>query len=273
MQETQTTTENIMLWQNTKRNTMNRDGHNNVRFFIGPEVEHTPAFSRRTLFVAGEQPLKDILKKVAEHKTTHVFMGANHSFNLDDAVGEYWDETITGLLDRGLWVTLDYQAHEHQGVLNMLNKGIWQCRTFVPLLSVRIPHVQTSSHNLTIKIDDTDFNATNPGVWCLHHHEVTDSNRFTDWIEYATDEVIKDEEVVAAVEPVVEPVSPVAVPTEVKPVVQETEVKNDQDVGLDTTGSGVLETLLEKDVTQVDAVEAYAEGAGEIETKKAKAKK
>ena len=30
---------------------MNRDGHKGVTFFIGPEVEHTPAYSKRTLFV------------------------------------------------------------------------------------------------------------------------------------------------------------------------------------------------------------------------------
>jgi hypothetical protein len=30
---------------------MNRDGHNDVSFFIGTEVEHTLAFGLRTLFV------------------------------------------------------------------------------------------------------------------------------------------------------------------------------------------------------------------------------
>ena len=169
---------------------MNRDGHKDVAFFIGPEVEQTPAFSKRTLFVVGKQEVSRILELANEQRTPHIFMGANHSFAINDTTDSYWDSTITKLLDKGFWVTLDYQAHEHEAVLKMLNPGIWQCRTFVPLLGVRIPKVQESSPNLTIKIDDVDFRATNPGVWCLHFHEITDSNRFTDWNEYATDVVL-----------------------------------------------------------------------------------
>ena len=30
---------------------MDRDGHNDAVFFVGPEVEHTKAFSMKTLFV------------------------------------------------------------------------------------------------------------------------------------------------------------------------------------------------------------------------------
>ena len=32
---------------------MNREGHEAVNFFVGTEVEHTPAFGQRTLFVVG----------------------------------------------------------------------------------------------------------------------------------------------------------------------------------------------------------------------------
>jgi hypothetical protein len=167
---------------------MNRDGHNDIMYFVGPEVEHTPAYSKKTLFVVGKQPVDEIVDLARQHKAPHIFMGANHSF--ESTVDAYWDMTITALLDRGFWVTLDYQAHLHEKVLGMLNKGIWQSRMFVPLLSVRIPSVQTSSPNLTVKIDDIDFKGTNPGVWCMHFHEVTDSNRFTDWVEYGSDVVI-----------------------------------------------------------------------------------
>lgn len=173
---------------------MKRDGHENTVFFVGPEVEHTPAYSRKTLFVVGKQKLNLIVDLAREHKVTHIFMGANHSFDVDPTDGTlYWDQTITALLDRGFWVSLDYPAHQHQHVLKMLSAGVWQSRMFVPLLSVRVPNIQTSSPNLTVKIDDIDFKATNPGVWCLHYHEVTDSNRFTDWIEYGSDVVITED--------------------------------------------------------------------------------
>lgn len=172
---------------------MNRDGHNNINWFTGTEVEHTPAFSKKTLFVVGEQEVDTIERLAREHKTPHIFLGANHSFNAT-ITSPYWDKTITALLDRGFLVTLDYQAHEHEFVLKMLNTGIWQSKQFIPLLGVRIPKLQTSSPNLTIKIDDIDFNATNPGVWCMHFNEITDSNRFTDWKDYETDVILKNEQ-------------------------------------------------------------------------------
>jgi len=61
--------------------------------------------------------------------------------------------------------------------------------------------VQTSNPNLTIKIDDIDFNATNEGVWCLNHHEVTDSNRFTPWQDYGTDLVLTEGQVAPTINP------------------------------------------------------------------------
>lgn len=250
---------------------MNRQGHEGVDFFIGPEVEHTPAYSKRTLFVVGKPKLDQIERMAREYKTPHVFMGANHSFN-SESQDPYWDHVITALLDRGFWVTLDYQAHEHETVLKMLNAGIWQCRNFVPLLGVRIPKVQTSSVNLTIKIDDVDFAATNPGVWCLHHHEITDSNRFTDWQDYSTDEVLAPLAGPAEILPVkvqlpkAEPVIPGSNRTfDVEASVSAPAVEmNPHDLGLDPEpklSPEAAEVLAASTTTPAQAAEAYAEGA------------
>lgn len=174
---------------------MNRDGHKNIAFFVGPEVEHTPAFSKKTLFVVGAQDIDAVLKHANEHKVAHIFIGANHSFM--GMATHYVEKTVTSLLDKGFWVTLEYPAYLHVNVLKILNSEVWQNKRFVPLLSVEIPNVETSSSNLTVKIDDVDFKATNRGVWCMNVHEVTDSNRFTDWIEYGNDVVIQAESVKA----------------------------------------------------------------------------
>jgi hypothetical protein len=272
---------------------MNRDGHKDVSYFIGPEVEHTPAYSKRTLFVVGKQDVVQIERMAREYKTPHIFMGADHSFFVDPMdMTFYWDKTITTLLDKGFWVTLDYQAHEHRSVLLMLNKGIWQSRLFVPLLSVRIPNVQTSSVNLTIKIDDVDFNATNAGVWCLNHHEITDSNRFTDWQDYTTDEVVAPLAGpahtlplrVPAPAPVFADINKPAVNLEKAKEVIEA-VKNDTVAGLDPSAVSQLkpdesaEASATLDVIDAaSAAEAYAEGttkdplSAKESTKKAKGK-
>ena len=67
---------------------MNRAGHNQVDFFTGTEVEHTPAFGLKTLFVVGVQDYHKIIEMVTESKShqdtsrhiQHVYFGANHSF-------------------------------------------------------------------------------------------------------------------------------------------------------------------------------------------------
>ena len=267
---------------------MNRDGHKDVVFFIGPEVEHTPAYSRRTLFVVGKPDLEEILKQAKDNRVTHIFMGANHSFNVDSTDGTlYWDKTITALLDRSFWVTLDYQAHEHKNVLMILNAGIWQSRLFVPLLGVRIPKIETSSPNLTVKIDDSDFKATNRGVWCMHFHEVTDSNRFTDWQDYESDSVIDNASfalaqtqaasIMSGLENIIEPKEQKVIHIDVgnmgpaEAISKVVEVMNDTSLGLDPKPTTALKAdpAAEANVvpdsvkTPEDAAAAYADGATE----------
>jgi hypothetical protein len=173
---------------------MNRQGHENVEFFLGPEVEHTPAHGKRTLFVVGYQEPEVALKQANDNKVQHVYLGANHSFDPElvtkGNAGKAWNELVTSLLDRGFFVTLDYQAHMHNLVLPMLSAGVWQSRLFIPMLAVRIAKIQTSHPNLTVKFDDIDFSATNEGVWCLNHREITDSNRFTPWQDYTSDQIL-----------------------------------------------------------------------------------
>lgn len=263
---------------------MNRIGFEGAAMFVGPEVEHTPAYSKKTLFVVGKQPVQEIIKNAKISGAPHIFMGANHSFVVD-IKDEYWDKTITELLDRGFWVTLDYQAHEHEIVLKMLNPGIWQSRIFVPLLGVRIANFAKSSPNLTVKIDDIDFNATNEGVWCFQYRELMDSNRFTDWGDYGTDSVITDEAVQTKV--VAKSVVKTATVEQVDntPITQET--LNNTEVGLDTEPTTALKPEVNESVspqvseivnTPEDAAAAYAEGAtadpvAEESVKKTKGKK
>lgn len=255
---------------------MNRNGHKDAVFFIGPEVEHTPAFSKKTLFVIGKPRVEQIFRMANEYKTPHVFMGANHSFSVDPTDGTlYWDNTITALLDKGFWVTLDYPAHQHQSVLMILNAGVWHSRLFIPLLSVRIPKIETSSVNLTVKIDDVDFAATNPGVWTMHFSEVTDSNRFTGWNEYESDDVVEPMAGAAEILPLKIPVPPTPVvntsslpkTVSVQPEITDNKVveMNPQDLGLDPDAGSMLKPDLNEIVdkfqsTPLDALVAYTEG-------------
>jgi hypothetical protein len=41
-----------------------------------------------------------------------------------------------------------------------------------------------------LKIDDVDFDATNPGVWTHSLHSLMDRSKFTDWAQYNNDKAL-----------------------------------------------------------------------------------
>ena len=177
---------------------MNRPEHENVNFFVGTEVEASPVAGHRTLFVVGLQKVEDIdwkrgeIDSKARNPITHIYFGANQSFpNLatDDADGwRPWERMIDQCLTAGLWCTLDFDVAVVQGVLECTFIGH---RRFIPQISVKLPYLTQLGYNATIKLDDLDFDHSNPGVWCHRLRDLTTTESFTDWDQYGKDEIIK----------------------------------------------------------------------------------
>ena len=171
---------------------MNRPEHNDVSFFIGTEVEHSPAFGHRTLFVVGVQDGQIAAQEALNNDCTHVYFGANQSFpNLDTNDGDAWREwesMIMDCLNRGFLCTLDLDVKSVEG---LIEGALVEYNNFIPMISVKLPYLQMLGYNATIKLDDKDFAATNPGVWCHSLHDLRNRKVFTDWSKYTKDEVIK----------------------------------------------------------------------------------
>jgi hypothetical protein len=162
---------------------MNRKGHNHVNFFTGTEVEKTPAFGKQTLFVVGVQSVNDI----AEHLQgcEHIFFGANHSFYPDNNLEwARWEGMIGHFLERGYMCSLDIPV---KCVEDFNDTGLCEYRNFVPQIRISIPYVKLWNYNTMIKIDDSDFDATNPGVWTHSLHSLMSRRTFTDWDQYNKD--------------------------------------------------------------------------------------
>ena len=171
---------------------MKRAGHEQVNFFIGYEVEHSPAFGHKTLFVVGIQDASVILNMVRQNNCTHIYFGANQSFpnpGIDDSpVWRDWCGMISECLQHGLLCTLDLDVQSAEG---LTESGLVEYNNFIPTISVKLPYLQLLGYNATIKLDDKDFAATNPGVWCHSLHDLRNRKVFTDWSKYTKDEVIK----------------------------------------------------------------------------------
>jgi hypothetical protein len=165
---------------------MNRAGHDDVDFFTGTEVERTPAFGKKTLFVVGLQPIDSIAAKMLECE--HIFFGANHSF--DPKTPEEWrkwESMITYFLLRGYLCTLDIPI----SAVEEFNDGsLCDYRNFIPQIRVSVPYTKLWNYNTMLKIDDKDFDATNPGVWCHSLHSLMSRETFTSWDDYKGDSKI-----------------------------------------------------------------------------------
>lgn len=167
---------------------MDREGHEDTKFFIGTEVEHTPAHGQRTLFVVGYQPKEEILARALNNACPHIYLGANQSFHPKDSQAwAAWDTLLNDMLKEGIWLTLDFDVSLAEEVLEC---GMTEYATFIPMISVKLPYMKQFNYNTTIKLDDKDFKATNPGVWCHSLHDLQTRDTFTDWTKYTKDEII-----------------------------------------------------------------------------------
>jgi hypothetical protein len=170
---------------------MDRPGHNTVEFFIGTEVEHSPAFGKRTLFVVGLQDSQIILQEAKNNDCDHIYFGANQSFPQSDMDADEWQDweiMIVDCLEHGWLCTLDFDVYNVDCVTQ---SRLPEFNNFIPMISVKLPYLQLLGYNATIKLDDKDFAATNPGVWCHSLHDLRDRKVFTDWSKYTKDEIIK----------------------------------------------------------------------------------
>jgi len=168
-----------------------------INFFIGNEVEHTPAFGMRTLFVTGvqnEQVIEHILTEENSYVDTskhikHIFFGANHSFN-PQSYEEHkaWEDMIFHFLDKSYLCSLDIPMNQ---VEEFHESGYCEYDNFIPQIRVPIPYIRLWNYNTMLKIDDRDFKATNPGVWSHSLHTLMDRSKFTDWNQYKNDEIVK----------------------------------------------------------------------------------
>lgn len=173
---------------------MIRQGHENTKFFYGREVEHTPMFGEPTLFVIGLQSTEDIREALSKstYETRHIYFGANQSFpDLEYGNPEgwrAWESMIMPLLEDGYWCTLDLDA---TCVPGLTDGPLCEQDRFIPMISVKIPYVRQLGYNAVLKLDDTDFQHSNPGVWCHNLHDLQNRDHFTDWSRYTKDTIIE----------------------------------------------------------------------------------
>lgn len=161
---------------------------NTVSYFVGTEVERTAALGQHTLFVVGNQSAESILDQAKSHNVTHIYIGANKSF-------EPWPElcdTVSALLKQHYWVTVDFHSAHWAWCMENL-KPVLKDPWLVLMVSVEMPEVSLANSNTVIKIDDVGMAETNPGVWCHSLECFITEDAITTWDRYTDDEIIGDQ--------------------------------------------------------------------------------
>jgi hypothetical protein len=162
-----------------------------VEYFIGTEVERTAMFGEKTLFVVGIKPVEDITAIAEKHDIKHLYFGTSQTFHPQSQY-EWadWDSMIKPLLLKGYWVTLDFGI---EYLTDDYYDQKWDdYNTYIPMLSAKLRHVRKLNYNSTLKLDDTTWGDTNPGVWCHPLNELLTRNVYTDWKDYVGDTPIEE---------------------------------------------------------------------------------
>jgi hypothetical protein len=172
------------------KRTYKNNAPEDVSYFIGNEVEKTPFYGRKTLFVVGLKNPRKIIKKANDNLIRHIYLGANMSFKntvwAEDKTSKL-REILDALLNERFQVTLDISKSFDLSTIDMFVENEY----FHIMYSLPIPNAEKYAKAITVKIDDIGFNKTNTGVWCSPLEKFMDPVVKTEWDAYKTDEVIE----------------------------------------------------------------------------------
>jgi hypothetical protein len=165
-----------------------------VTFYIGKNVDTTVTKGHNTLFVIGIPDIEEVARVLTQHtdedEITHIYFGAEQSFKVstyEDMGG--WTPVIQHFLTLDYWCSLDVDL----SLVNFIHEtDLSSWNQFVPVVSVKMPYITDLGYNAIVKIDDTDFNQSNAGVWCHRAHDLMSYDNYTPWNSYADDRVVRD---------------------------------------------------------------------------------
>ena len=188
-------------------------------YFIGTEVESSPALGLQTLFVKTETSMDapTIVATANIKACDHIYLGAGQSFMTNTLFGSRYvpvaDSDSQGrtlqilqgdngrfkdlasfpmaihwlLETTSYWVTLDFDVMYIDLVTSW---NLFKYEKFIPMISVKIPSLHKLNERAILKLDDNiNFNgATNTGVWCHNLQPLAKRKGLTKWAEYVDDQ-------------------------------------------------------------------------------------
>ena len=164
---------------------------NNIKVFSGVEIEHTPAYGKQTLFLARNDLTFDQIQELAVLSNAEaIYYGANRSY-----MHNHYQQVLQVIkfIEHGYYVTVDYPFELHQ-LVSQKYALTWKHPKFIPFCSIIFPDSEEDT-SLCFKIDDIEFNKTNPGVWTMSMKDFKSKAGYTKWDNYKKDEPIEENKI------------------------------------------------------------------------------
>jgi hypothetical protein len=131
------------------------------------------------------QSIDQIQKLADQNSVTHLFFGANHSFQPNTSTeAERRTKIILHFLDLGWACSLDVMPEHLQYCTELFGYANFCCQIRVP-----IPNIAKMNTKTMLKIDDTGFAETNKGIWTHRVVDLLTDEVFTDWNAYTKDQL------------------------------------------------------------------------------------
>tara|TARA_B100000508_G_C11431760_1_gene263796 strand:+ start:112 stop:630 length:519 start_codon:yes stop_codon:yes gene_type:complete len=157
-------------------------------YFVGEEIEHTNNKGLRTLFVVGQEHSSlDIISVARANNCLHVYLGANQTYANETPDFEEVERLVEKITKAGLAVTVDVPCF----VWDVFVRVVTPRAGLTINISVPLPNIEKyDMRSVNIKVDDADFNYSNPGVWVFNMDHNATKDKFTKWDEYTKDTII-----------------------------------------------------------------------------------
>jgi hypothetical protein len=157
-----------------------------VLTFTGIEVERTPCFGMKTYFVVGvprEEPYI-FVNKVMKEDSEQIYFGANHSLK---NWKEEWTTPLVSLIKECLNAKFNVTIDVDPVTVPNQIKNFLSNPKFSITYAIPVPNIEKVKGTINIKLDDEDFEATNPGVWSTTIETIKVPNNYTGWDDYKKD--------------------------------------------------------------------------------------
>ena len=154
-------------------------------YIVGPEVEKTAAFGKKTLIVNELTDCETLDAMREEYKCDHVYLEVTYAlrYNKNEAqVLKDFRKVAKYFLDKGVTVTIDIPAELASKYADLTDD-----KNFVMNVAIQIPDMHKLGDRVSMKfVGGEDWNKSG-GVYVADFDEIRVKKNFTPWNKYDND--------------------------------------------------------------------------------------